>query len=263
MISLEVQSTHWPKGSTRMEGLADFAASVQKENRFLSMDVQQGYHHLRLHPCMRKWFVFRYQGRYYTCVALPFGWGRSCIWFCGLMAYLVRHLRRMGLWVLPYVDDLRIAPSPHGTWATLSHCLRESVRIDEVLRKLGVRRRRDKGVWREGGKRLEHLGVVVDSVLKRFEVTPFKADRVKKGAESLMRQVRQGRRYVVADSVRSFCGLCASFTLAMPWCCFYTRALFDSLMSGKRDARGRVRLNHQAISDLRFWADLARSDVAH
>ena len=77
MVNLSVQSKHWKKGTVRMESLSEFATEIQEEDHFLSMDIQKGYRHFRLHPQMREWFIFRYEGRYYQCVALPFGWGRS------------------------------------------------------------------------------------------------------------------------------------------------------------------------------------------
>ena len=69
-----------------MEGLSEFAMNVQRGDHFLTMDVEKGYRLLRLHPLMRDWFIFRYNGRYYQCVALPFGWGRLPLWFTQLMA---------------------------------------------------------------------------------------------------------------------------------------------------------------------------------
>lgn len=58
------QSKRWEKGSFRMESLAEFASDIQKGDHSLSMDVQKGYRHLRLHPDMREWFIFRLEGRY-------------------------------------------------------------------------------------------------------------------------------------------------------------------------------------------------------
>lgn len=73
VVNLSVQSEHWAKGSVRMETLAEFAMSVQPEDHMLSFDIEKGFRHLRLHPAMRDWFIFRYNGKYYQCVALPFG----------------------------------------------------------------------------------------------------------------------------------------------------------------------------------------------
>lgn len=81
VVNLAKQSKRWKKGTVRMESLSEFAMSVEKGDHFLSMDIKSGYRHFRLAPSMRDWFIFRYAGKYYQCVALPFGWGRSPLWF--------------------------------------------------------------------------------------------------------------------------------------------------------------------------------------
>lgn len=54
-----------------------FRSSDETVRPILSLDIHKGYWHLRLHPLMRDWFVFRYAGRYYQCVALLIGWDLS------------------------------------------------------------------------------------------------------------------------------------------------------------------------------------------
>ena len=71
------QSKHWNSRGVRLEGLTEFAGSIQHKDHCLSVDIEKGYRHLRLHPSMRKWFIFRYHGRYFESIALPFGWGQS------------------------------------------------------------------------------------------------------------------------------------------------------------------------------------------
>lgn len=73
VVNLSMQSNHWSKGSVRMETLPEFAMSVQPEDHMISFDIEKGFRHLRLHPAMRDWLIFGYDGRYYQCVALPFG----------------------------------------------------------------------------------------------------------------------------------------------------------------------------------------------
>lgn len=64
-----------------MESLSGFAMSLQEKYHMVTFDIRQGYRHFRLAPAMRDWFLFHYDGRYYQCVALPFGWGRAPLWF--------------------------------------------------------------------------------------------------------------------------------------------------------------------------------------
>ena len=49
--------------TVRMETLPEFAMSIQERDHMLSMDIEKGFQHLRLHPIMRDWFIFRYAVR--------------------------------------------------------------------------------------------------------------------------------------------------------------------------------------------------------
>jgi hypothetical protein len=89
------QSKHWPKGSVRMETLPEYALELERGEKMVSFDIQAGYRHLRLAPQMRDWFLFRDDGPFYRCIAHPFGWGRSPMWFTQLMVPMVRKLRQL------------------------------------------------------------------------------------------------------------------------------------------------------------------------
>jgi hypothetical protein len=80
VVNLLKQSKHWLKGSVRMETLQEYALELERGGKMVSFDIQSGYRHFRLAPQMRDWFLFRYDGRFYKCIALPFGWGRSPMW---------------------------------------------------------------------------------------------------------------------------------------------------------------------------------------
>ena len=73
MVNLSFQSKHWAKGSVLMDKLSEISMSVQLEDQILSFDIERGFRHLRLHPAMRDWFIFRYHDKYYQFVAFSFG----------------------------------------------------------------------------------------------------------------------------------------------------------------------------------------------
>jgi hypothetical protein len=75
--NLSKQSKHWPTGSMRMETLPEHALELKHGEEMVSFDIQAGYRHFRLAPQMGDCFLFRYDGRFYRFIALPFGWGRS------------------------------------------------------------------------------------------------------------------------------------------------------------------------------------------
>lgn len=101
MQNFHVQSKQWKHTSTRMERKEDFAALLRKDDRLISFDIRSGYRHFR---DMRDYFLFHFDGRYYRCKALPFGWGRSSFWFTNLVKPFVIYLREvLGMRLLPYM----------------------------------------------------------------------------------------------------------------------------------------------------------------
>lgn len=263
IVNLSKQSKHWRKGSVQMEMLSEFAMSIQPGDHFLSFDIYKGYRAFRLAPGMRDWFLFRYGGRYFKCVALPFGWGRSPLWFTQLVAPLVKHMRGKGWRILAYIDDFLIIPTRFGKVSQERDCAKACRLIDKLLRRLGLKRHPSKGCWGPGSPTIEHLGVHIDSTTMKFTVLPRKLEKVRRLAKKLLQEVRFGKRWVTRKSVAHFSGVCVSLTLAMPWARFYTRSLYWDMSSRReRDQRGRIRLSHQSVRDLRKWKKLSNQELA-
>jgi hypothetical protein len=248
VVSLSKQSKYWPKGSVRMETLPEFSLELEREGRMLSFDIKAVYRHFRLALQMRDCFVFAYDGRFY-CIALPFGRGRSPMWFTHLMVPLVTKLRQ-SYRVLAYLDDFLICPAKAGRIASVGDCRRATYTIEKLLSSLGLARHPTKGEW-NGSTRAEHLGYVIDTVSMRFYVAPRKIVKVRDFARAILRQAQQGRRWVSSERLRSFCGVCVSLSLAIPFARFYTRNLLDDLTRNTRTSMAarngsHCRLSHQA-----------------
>ena len=264
VIDFAEQSMHWPKGTIRMETLAEFGLSLEEGDHMFSWDIKSGYRHFRLAPSMRDFFLFRYHGHFYRCVALPFGWGRSPLWFTELLRPFVQYLRRSGLRVLAYLDDFLALPGVSGAVASQRACHQAREFVSNVMGRLGLTRHPTKGHW-EGSTRVSHLGVTIDTQQMRFYIEERKVTKIRAMAKMILQQARRGRRWVSRARLQSFAGTCVALTLAMPFARFYTRSLYDS-MAAKRNrgdevpaCRGgsRVRLSHQALRDLEVWRALS------
>jgi Reverse transcriptase (RNA-dependent DNA polymerase) len=112
----------------------------------VSFDIQAGYRHFRLTPQMRDWLLFRYDKRFYRCIALQFGWGWSPMWFTQLMVPMVRKLREQYR-VLAYLDDFLICSVKAGSVASVRDCRKATQVIDKLLSSLGLTRHSTKGGW--------------------------------------------------------------------------------------------------------------------
>lgn len=78
----------------------------------MSFDIKSGYPHLRRHPDMRAFFLFRYAGLYYRFIAVSFGWGPSDLCFNKLMRSVMHYIRYQLCWRLfPYLEDILLAPA--------------------------------------------------------------------------------------------------------------------------------------------------------
>lgn len=101
--------------------------------------------------------MFHYDGRYYRCIALPFGWSRSAFWFILLLKPFVRRIREWGHRVLSYIDDLLVALRVGGN-ASEEDCEKASRRILDLVGKLGLKKHGKKGFLGRGCKVVDHLG---------------------------------------------------------------------------------------------------------
>lgn len=253
VINLHQQSQHWRRGSVRMETLPSFALELQEGDRLMSWDVKSGYRHMYLHPDMRDFFIFRYAGCYYRCIALPFGWGRSALWFTKMMRPIVRFLRQRWRYrILPYLDDFLLAPSPPGTIASASDCKTARARLSKLFSDLGITRHPTKGCWK-GSTTLEHLGMLLDTSQMRVFVTEEKMARVRTLAKRILAISTRNARLVPFDMLRSFCGVCVSLTLAVPLARFYTRAMFTDLSIETKRGEERGQSSQRARRACESW----------
>lgn len=69
-----------------------FAVDLHEGNYLMSWDIKRAYRHFYLHLDIREYFLFRYENRFYSCISLQFGWGRSVIWFIKMLRTLVLYL---------------------------------------------------------------------------------------------------------------------------------------------------------------------------
>ena len=261
VLNFKEQSTHWRKGSVKMETLEQFAQDLTKGDYLLTMDIKSGYHHFRLHPRMRNWFLFRNGDRFYRCIALPFGWGRSVWWFCRLLRPFVRELRRRGHRCLAWIDDFLIAPGSGQEPAGPEEALSASVEISDLMQSLGLKRHPEKGSWGSGSQLVEHLGIEIDTVLMKFRLPLRKVEKMRSLSRALLLESVKNRRWVSQGRLETACGVASSFILAYPLSQFHSRALHcDRHRVDKNPRPGKVRLSRAGIRDLQHWRSFAAGE---
>ncbi|KAJ1080319.1 hypothetical protein NDU88_000538 [Pleurodeles waltl] len=93
------------KQSFRMISLQDVLRLLNRGDFMTSLDLQDAYFHIPIHPNHRKFLRFKVAGIHYQFRVLPFGLRSAPRVFTKVLAPVAAHLRQLGVQVFPYLDD--------------------------------------------------------------------------------------------------------------------------------------------------------------
>jgi len=253
VVDLRHLNQHCPTLPAKFERLKDLEYLARPADWMFSLDLQDGYHQVPIHPAFRKYFTFEVLGNYYHAAALPFGWSLSPLVFTKIMRVPAARLRSLGARLLIYLDDwLFLAPSH-------SEALQTRALVESTFTSLGLLRNPTKGVW-EPTQRLQHLGLLLDTVEGSFRVPADKLSRLHQGASSLLHHAISHCRHVDPRRLAAFLGLAASVKPALPEQPLRSRSLHDALRHLRSWGKD-VRLSRQALRDLQWWRTLPASHL--
>lgn len=158
-------------------------------------------------------------------------------------------LMRLGLRVLPYMDDFAIF------CRTLEEALEAREYVLCVLDLLGLRRNPNKGVW-DPAQVAEHLGLGINTKEGVFFVAPERLHKLRTASQTIMGRAHRNQGLVPRRQLAGFTGLAQSLYLAIPLARHYLRSIHDVISSGNNSWTGCVRLSKQAWQDLDWFAQL-------
>lgn len=237
----------------KYESLFSLAPQLRPGDALLSWDISDAFIHLEIRPADRKFLCFTALGRVFELVVMPFGLRLAPYYWTIVCWPIVAELRRLGFRIVAYVDDFGGAPpSAPGQPATREDAIAGEDVVRTLLADLGLSLHPRKGVW-DGPVTIPLLGHVVDTARGLFILKPDRAEKIMRAAGNLLGRASHHRRWVKAPALRSFCGLAVSSSLSVISARYHLRALYSSL-GGSRS--GNVRLDHQGMWDLQWWAAL-------
>ncbi|KAK3283103.1 hypothetical protein CYMTET_9181 [Cymbomonas tetramitiformis] len=270
-----------------METLKKLRRLAKPGDWCFSLDLQDGFHALGIHPDFQRFMQFDLQGDLLQCSAVPFGWNDAPRVFCKFVRVMVealrspqaaedrREIRRLrdgsavrqrwsvrrraggagedanrhsGMRVLLYMDDFLVLVDSQRE----GFLRREKVQL--VLHRLGLRRNEKKGQW-EPTQVVEHLGLEVDLKLGQFRVTERRVHKIHTRAKEILCDAARNRRWIPARRLASFTGLCQSVYLAVPAAWLYLRELYF-VLAEKRSWGAKVKISRAARGDLEWWSRL-------
>ena len=89
----------------KQEGIESVAAQIQEGDLLISVDLQDGFHHVEMHHSCWTYFGMSWRNEFYVWCVLPFGMAASPWFFKKILEPVSQYLREQGLRIALFVDD--------------------------------------------------------------------------------------------------------------------------------------------------------------
>ena len=220
---------------------------VRPGDWFTSIDLKDAYFHVPIIPRHRKFLRFSFRGVQYQYNRLPFGYSLAPRTFSKCVETALEPLRRKGIRVLFYLDDL-IVMSASREQAAL-----HTTELVKHLSLLGFAIN-----WKKSSplpsQSLIYLGVCLDSSIMRAKLSSARLEAL----SSLLSHIAP-RRTVTALSVMRLLGMMAASHVVIPLGLLHMRKLqrwFSRLrIDPVRQKRRMITVPPSLQSDLSYWGN--------
>jgi len=235
---------HAPK--FKLEGLDKAAVLLQPNCWMVKLDFRRGYYHVDVDLGSRDWLGFQIGENLYRWNVLPFGISMAPYTFTRVVGVVVRHLRRLGVRIMAYLDDFLLVA------ATREEVIAARDRVLALLDDLGWVIALDKSVL-EPHQSLDFLGLSINSQTMEFSIPGTKLVKLLAVVDSVL----QGNS-LSAWQLASVAGKLVSIMRAWPAVRVFCTELYDALsaaLSASRSWTQKIGLSQHARQDL-IWIRL-------
>ena len=231
----------------RYESVRD--AVAMRERFAMKLDLAAAFKHVAVDGEAERAMAFRIGDAVVRWTRLPFGMTHSPEAFQAALAPVVERLRKEGIRMVVYVDDLLVAA-------------RDAAKLDEAaqrvisaLRQAGWRVAPDK-VQPWAHDRIVFLGVLVDlqEEKPRMRVAPSKAEKL-----AAMARRELGRERSTLSALQKVAGLLAFFLMAVPTVGLAWRSILGATTEAQGLPGRHVWVRGGLRAELEFWAKWAPS----
>ena len=246
IINLKRLNEYVPYHHFKMEGLKDVKHLLNKGDWMCKIDLKDAYFSVPLGTRSRKLVRFRWKGVLYEFLCLAFGIGPAPRIFTKLMKVPVSILRRLGIRLVIYLDDLLIMGSSQ------EEVIQARDTIMYLFYHLGLTINMKKSIL-SPSQELEFLGVLVNSLTMVFSLWWKKRQKL----ISRCQEVRQNPKL----TLRSLCSLIGklwSTSAAVTPAPLQLRFLQQSCIRAqaqKLHYEKEIELSSNAILELKWWIE--------
>ena len=163
----------------KMDNLSMVKTVIQTNDYMIKVDLKDAYQCVPIHQTDRQFMRLRWKGKLYQFTCLPFGLASGPRQFTRLMKPIVTELRKLGVRLLIYLDDILLFNQNPSQLVTDMNSL------THLLTNLGLVLNTKKSVMTPSRK-MEFLGMEIDSAKMELSLPQDKLDNIRIQCQTLL-----------------------------------------------------------------------------
>lgn len=240
----------------KTEGIKQARRLAQKGHYMAKIDLSSAFYHVKLHERTRRLLCFEWKGTIYCFNVLPFGWADSPVQYHKVIYVAIRELRKRGVSINHYVDDLLLAAP---TKKQLRAMVAQTV---SLLEKLGFTINLKKSIL-EPTQSIVYIGYLINT---KEDIITLPEKRIKALTAMARRVINNDRAQTLTNrTLARWTGTLAAICEVFPQADFRKNSaswiLTRSLEMSQGDFNAKTTLDKWAITDINFWLT-PRADAA-
>lgn len=231
----------------RNEGIEVAKQYIQPNDRMVTFDLKDGYHHIPLHEKCQTFLGFKWREKYYVWQVCPFGLSSSGYFFNKVIRAIVQYYRQQDIRLIFFVDD--------GILFTQQSTLTDHYdMIIHGLQELGLKINFEKSCLQPKTS-VEWIGYILNSV--GHDHMPWiyiPKKRITKLRHDINRTLIRNHLGIKARHLARITGQCISMCKAVIPAKLKLRNLYKILRQ-RISWQSTLYLDEHAIQDLKWWYD--------
>lgn len=232
----------------QMEGMSDLPFLLRQSDWMIKLDIKDAYQHIPIAPEFQTLLGFLWEGQYYVYQTVPFGLTSAPRIFTKLLKPVVAELRRQGVRMIIYMDDLLImADSP-------AQAIEHRDKTLTSLMSLGFLINWPKSIL-QPAQMMEFLGYKIDTVSMTLALPSDKVTDLRRSVADML----QRQETISVRELSSLLGKASASAMAVTGMRLRTRSLLRDLRRALAETAGhweaRCPLSEESLRELSTWQE--------
>jgi hypothetical protein len=239
----------------KMENIRVASQLVSRDAFMCVIDLKDAYHSIRICPEHRKYLKFRWKGKLYHYVSLPFGLSIAPWVYTKITKPIAAFLRTRGIVVVCYLDDTLLISS------SFTECSRERDFIISLFQSIGFKVNKEKSQLNPV-QNVQFLGFRIDSGNMLLLLPVQKQNTVIRVCEELFR-----KSSITIQRLSEVIGTLVAASPATRYGMLYTRQLEHekglALLNSGGSYSSKMIISEEGRKDLTWWISNVKSEFQH